>query len=139
MSDEINVEGIFKSAIGLVLTGIAAVVGWLIHSTMKHDKKDELQDAEIKRLKEDLDEFKKGRVTVEQIREMLDEALERRDQKVVERRAEYEHLHAAQLKNMIQEEFERVIPRFLRELRGHSNRRHQPPPGDTPDEGSRVR
>jgi hypothetical protein len=135
-----GVEWAFKVVASTLIAGIGAVVGWLSRTTMKNHediialkaKQHEMEHAR-RDLEEKVTEHARQRLTVEDVRKVIEDALDRRDKQVVERRAEYERMRKLEIQSAVHDELERMLPRLAREIRGTgpgSGPYKLDPPGD---------
>lgn len=105
-----SVEEIIKGVVGAVVAGIVgtigAVVGWLVKHVLDTDK-------EILMLKAKVENLEKDKVTVECVREVVEEAFANRE-KIEEERAKRTTL---EFKAIVIEQMELLTPKIVKEVR----------------------
>ncbi len=117
-------DEIFKWIFGVLSTCLAAVVAWLAGSTIKNREQLISQAGKIERLEADIVALKASQITEDCVREVIDEALEKRDKLAEQRRGEWHRLNILETGEKVREELNKLIPRLLEELdrsRTHAN------------------
>lgn len=139
-------EEVVKWFFGALLTGVTIVVGWLIRTVLTQDKSQAMLEREVKRVETELtkkaDDLSKKQITVEDVRKVIDEALDKRDKQVVERRLDYDKMHKMEIREVVSEELAKLAPRIVREIKGNTSLhdritpRSRPTGPDDQDDGS---
>lgn len=113
-------DDLLKTCLSVVLAAVSAVVAWLVKTTLG-TRDDALRLGEkVRVLEHAVEELKKEALTVECIREVVEGALDRRDDALAERRIEWDKMHTLEIRQVVADELERMLPRIIRELRGSS-------------------
>lgn len=111
-------DDIVKGVFGVLITGISGFLAWALKLTLGN-REDLLQaQARLKSLEDTLAEVKKDRVTVECVREVISEELDKRDKVADQRRDEWEKRRKLETREVVAEELDRLVPRLANEIRG---------------------
>lgn len=113
-------DDIIKTVFGVVLTIVVAAGSWILGKVLGHGDASILQGAKIKELEAKVEKLEKSQMTTESVREVVEKALEKRDASVSERRTEFQRVHMLEMRTIVGEELEKLIPRIIREIRGNS-------------------
>lgn len=113
-------DDILKTVFTAVVGILTAAVGWLVRSVLIAKETILLHDARLHKMEGEIAELKKEALTVECIREVVEGALDRRDGQAAERRVEWDKMHTLEIRQVVADELERMLPRIIRELRGSS-------------------
>lgn len=107
-----TLDDVTNTILGLV----AAAVTWLGRAVLSN--RDRLTQAEGHRaaLEDRLKELSDTQLTQESVREVLEAALERRDKTAFERRQEHDRRLALEIKQTVNEEIDRMIPKIVRDV-----------------------
>jgi hypothetical protein len=84
------VSDALKVIAGFLGTVVIAVVSWLVKTTLGNREESILFSQKLKQLEAEVDDLKKNQVTTECVREVIDEALAKRDKIGQERRIEFD-------------------------------------------------
>ena len=107
-----------KATFGAALAALFAAVTWLVNTVLGGEKKLLLLEAKVAIQEARVAEIKAGQVTVECVREVIEEALEKRDKIAEQRREEWGKTRQLETKAAIQEELDKLVPRLAREIQG---------------------
>jgi uncharacterized protein YlxW (UPF0749 family) len=107
-----------KSTLAALLAGLVAAVTWLVSTVLGGKEKIVLLEARLKSQEDRVEEIRREQVTVECVREVIEEALEKRDKVAEQRREEWAKTRQLETKAVIQEELDKLVPRLAREIQG---------------------
>lgn len=121
-----NDDGLKTTILGFVLTTLAGAVGWLIRRVLGNRE-------EIVQLKAEVARLKESQISVECVREVIEDALSKRDAVAIERRAQWDERLTLKIQQAVSQgvqecqdrtkaELERMVPRIVRETL-HQTRR----------------
>lgn len=118
-----------------LLGGVTIVVIALIKTTVSSKETVALHTQEIAQLKTELASLKQNQITKEDIRSLLDEALDKRDASLLERRHEQDRARTLEMREGIQESLERLVPKIARQVYIEMSNRRTPRPSSEADIG----
>jgi hypothetical protein len=130
-------DDLLKGLFGLLITTVVAVVGWLVRTVLTTERSLMLTNEAAKTLRAEVDHLKSSQITTECVREVIDEALTKRDQLGLERRAEWERRFTLEVRQAIHDEVSKLIreelERVWQEIR-RSRVRHTPMPSPSDED-----
>lgn len=112
-------DEVIKGVVGLVLTAIGGVVSWLVKRVLDDRE-------EIIMLKSKVEHLDKEKITQECVREVVEEALEKRDKQAEERRKEWDRRQHLEIRQAVSEEIDKLVPRLVREVRAATGQMRRP-------------
>ncbi len=105
-------DGIKTTILSAVLAALTGAIGWLVTKVLGNEKDLVKQDARLGAVECDVAELKDGQLTQDCVRDVVDNALERRDRIAEERRREWDRRLALEIRAAVHEEVERATARF---------------------------
>lgn len=108
-------DDLFKGVVGLAFTGTAAISSWLLRTVLKDHQTVMLLEAKVANLEKD-------QITTDCVREVVEEALDKRDKIAELRRVEWDRRHSLEIKQAVSEELEKLTPKIIREVRNATSR-----------------
>ena len=96
-------DDILKTVFGSVLAGIGVVVGWLFRKVLGTEKNSSHNSYRLETLEKKVKEIDTEQLTKEDVREIIDAALDRRDAQAAERRTEWNKTLVLQVKQAVGE------------------------------------
>jgi hypothetical protein len=125
VADEQDPGGVIFKVLMAVVTG---VVAWLARRVVDDREEIVVLKGKFETLEAKHEEVKKDQITQECVREVVEEALERRDKQAEVRRAEWDRRFSLEVKAAVQEELDKLTPKLIREIRAATGR-HYPSAG----------
>jgi len=113
-------EDVAKAVVGTLLGGLIAAVTWLANTVLGNRERALVQAKEVEALQVRVATLETSQITTECVREVIEEALSKRDLQHDKRREEWDRLQRFEIAQAVRDEFERAVPKILRELRGET-------------------
>jgi len=113
-------EDVAKAVVGTLLGGLIAAVTWLANTVLGNRERALVQAKEVEALQVRVATLEASQITTECVREVIEEALRKRDLQHDKRREEWDRLQRFEIAQAVRDEFERAVPKILRELRGET-------------------
>lgn len=113
-------EDAFKAVITAIIGLVSAAVSWLVKRVLDDREEIVVLKEEVKSLKKTAD----GQITQECVREVIEKALDKRDEQAAARRIEWDKRLSLEVKQAVQEEVERLTPKLVREVRAATTKHH---------------
>ena len=107
-----------KAVFAALLAGLLGAVTWVVRNVLGVKEKVLLLEVRIKAQEDRVDEIKASQVTVECVREVIEEVLDRRDVSANERRAEWDRRHRLEIEAVVSDKLDSLVPRLAREIQG---------------------
>lgn len=129
-----TLDDAFKSVFGALLTGLLAAVAWLTSKVLTNREESVKQKEQIA----DLEEKASKQLTPEDVRQVIESALAKRDKAAEERRSHWDRLLTLQIResvmtgirecqSMTKQELELMVPRIVREAIAQSSEKQGGP------------
>lgn len=128
-----TLEDAIKALGGLVVAALSAAVGWLWRMVQKNREDNVRQEEQIRDLSRQVEEDRRGRLTKEDVREVIYQALGARDAHNAERNNQWNEALTARIEKAVltgvnecqaqtRDELERLVPRIVREVISQTGR-----------------
>jgi Glu-tRNA(Gln) amidotransferase subunit E-like FAD-binding protein len=128
-------DDIIKTVFGTLLAGLAGVVGWLFTKVIRNGTFGAEANVRLAALETAVKEIKDSELTRDDVREVVDAALDRRDADAAERRKQWDKLLTLELSKAVKEgveecqvetkkHLETIVPLIVRETI-QQTRRHR--------------
>lgn len=112
MSTEALISIVLTCIIGIMLPPIA----WLIHTVLTSRERLSTLEHAVARATEDIAEVKSNAITQDKVRDVINDALDRRDRIHEARRLEWDRRLGLEVKDIVSQELEKHLPRLARDL-----------------------
>lgn len=111
-------DDIMKAIIASVLALIVGAISWLVSSVLSVRERFLEVKGRLDKAEADVASLSSRQITVENVRDVIEEALTKRDKEYEKRRAEWDKLRQLEVREAVRDELEKNIPRLVREIKG---------------------